>query len=136
MPLETRFSHAPLALAFAATMLFPLPFSGAAQTADVAGKWNLTVTTGQGTTNPTFTLVQDGEKLTGHYSSEALGEADLTGTVSGSSVRISLEGSIQGQSVPVVYSGTLNDDGTMSGTIDIAGGALTGTFTATRADGA
>ena len=136
MPFETCLKRPHVGLAFATLLLLTAPVAGAAQTADVAGKWNLTVTTDQGTTNPTFTLEQDGETLMGRYSSEALGEADLTGTVNGASVRISLEGSIQGQPVPVVYSGTLNDDGTMSGTIDVAGGALTGTFTATREDGA
>ena len=106
-----------------------------AQTADVSGTWNLEVTTAQGVTTPSFTIEQDGENLTGHYSSEALGEVDFTGTVEGSTVTISFEASLQGQTIPVVYEGTVGEDGTMSGTIDIAAGALTGTFTATRAGG-
>lgn len=107
----------------------------AAQTADVSGTWHLEVTTSQGVTNPSFTLEQDGETLTGHYSSETLGEIDFTGTVEGSTVTISFDASVQGQTIPVVYVGTVGEDGTMSGTIDLAGGALTGTFAATRADG-
>ena len=51
-----------------------------AQTADVAGAWILTVESDVGITNPTITFEQDGMTLTGHYSSENLGEADLTGT--------------------------------------------------------
>jgi hypothetical protein len=108
---------------------------GAAQTVDVTGTWSLRVTTDQGVTNPSFTLEQDGENLTGQYSSEALGEADLAGTVRGSSVTISFTASLQGQSIPVVYRGTVDDEGAMSGTIDIAAGAMSGTFTATRSDG-
>lgn len=64
----------------------------------------------------------------------ALGEADLTGTVSGSQVTISFSANVQGQSFPVVYRGTVDEDGRMSGTIDLADGVLTGTFTASRAD--
>lgn len=118
------------------TVLFGIAVPASAQTVDVAGTWNLEVTTSQGVATPSFTLEQEGEDLTGHYSSEVLGEADLTGNVSGSEVTISFTASVQGQSVPVVYRGTVDEDGQMSGTIDIdlAGGALTGTFTASRSD--
>jgi len=120
-----------LATAIAALCVAPV----AAQTADVSGTWHLEVTTDQGVTTPSFTIQQDGSDLTGHYSSEALGEIDFTGTVEGSRVTISFDADLQGQTIPLVYEGTVADDGTMSGTIDIAGGALTGTFTAVRADG-
>lgn len=103
-----------------------------AQTADVAGAWTLTVSTDTGITNPRLTLVQDGESLTGHYSSEALGEADITGRVNGSTVTVSFSASLQGQSLPVVYRGTIDAEGKMSGSLDIADGMLGGTFTATR----
>ncbi|MDX1395600.1 MAG: hypothetical protein R3195_14550 [Gemmatimonadota bacterium] len=109
--------------------------SAAGQTADVSGKWNLEVTTGQGITNPSLTLEQDGQDLTGHYSSQTLGEVDFTGTVEGSTVTIAFDARVQGQTIPVVYVGTVKEDGTMSGTIDLAAGAITGTFTATRVDG-
>jgi hypothetical protein len=103
-----------------------------AQTADVAGAWTLTVSTDNGITNPLLTLVQDGESLTGHYSSEALGENDIRGMVDGSTVTIRFSADLQGQSVPVVYSGTVDAEGKMSGSLDIADGMLGGTFTGTR----
>jgi hypothetical protein len=103
-----------------------------AQTADVAGDWTLTVSTDNGITNPLLTLVQDGESLTGHYSSEALGENDVTGMVDGSTVTIRFMADLQGQGVSVVYSGTVDAEGKMSGSLDIADGMLGGTFTATR----
>ncbi|SVC51210.1 uncharacterized protein METZ01_LOCUS304064, partial [marine metagenome] len=43
------------------------------QTVDVTGTWNLEVTTDQGVTRPSFRLTQEGERLSGSYSSEALG---------------------------------------------------------------
>lgn len=106
-----------------------------AQTASVAGSWTLTVTTDAGVFNPSLTLEQDGETLTGHYSSEALGESDVTGTVSGMVVTVSFTADAQGQPVGVVYRGTVDENGEWSGTIDIADGLLTGTFTAKRSDG-
>ena len=51
---------------------------------DVTGKWVLEVSTqAGGTTMPTITLKQEGEKLTGHYSSLTLGETEIAGTVKG-----------------------------------------------------
>ncbi len=107
-----------------------------AQTADVAGAWTFTVTTGEaGTTTPAVVLEQDGETLTGHYSSENLGEADLTGRVSGSEITFTFSVDAVGQLVDVTYTGTVDEDGEISGTLDIAGGFVTGTFTAVRSEG-
>lgn len=100
--------------------------------ADVAGSWSLSVTTDNGVTTPSMTLEQDGSALTGRYSSDTLGEQGIRGTVDGNAVTIRFSATLQGQSIPVVYEGTLGDDGTLTGTIDIADGMLTGTFTATR----
>jgi len=107
------------------------PSAGHAQ-ANVAGDWSLSVTTDNGGTTPSMTLEQDGSVLTGRYSSDTLGDQGVRGTVDGNSVTIRFSATLQGQSIPVVYEGTLAEDGSMTGTIDIAGGMLTGTFTATR----
>jgi hypothetical protein len=85
-----------------------------------------------GTTNPSMTLQQEGTRITGRYTSETLGNADVTGTVDGSSVRINFTASLQGQDVPVSYAATVDADGVMTGTIDIAGGLASGTFSARR----
>jgi hypothetical protein len=98
---------------------------------DLTGKWLFTVETTAGTGTPTVTLKQDGEKLTGHYSSQTLGEADLTGTVKGQSVNFTFEGNVQGNAVPVTYAATIENKDAMKGTIDI-GGVATGTFTGKR----
>ena len=107
-------------------------FAGQASKVDVTGKWVFTVQTDAGTGTPTVTLKQDGEKLTGHYSSETLGEADLTGTVKGTDVKFSFTANLQGQSVPVAYTATVDGKDSMKGTIDLAGGMATGTFTGKR----
>ena len=106
------------------------PLIGAGQAvADVAGDWALTVETDQGTTTPSVTLEQNGSELTGHYSSETLGEATVTGSVNGNEVRFSLEAEVQGFGLEVVYTGTVQSDGTLTGQIslgDLGGGTFTG----------
>jgi len=99
--------------------------------ADVAGDWALTVETDQGTTTPSVMLEQNGSELTGHYSSETLGEAEVKGSVSGNDVVFSLSASVGGVDIEVTYTGTLQDDGTLSGQIDL-GGLGGGTFTGRR----
>ena len=98
---------------------------------DVTGKWTFTVQTDAGTGTPTVTLKQDGEKLTGHYSSQTLGEADLTGSVKGQDIKISFSVDAQGTSLNITYTGTIESKDAMKGNVDL-GGLATGTFTAKR----
>ena len=81
---------------------------------DVTGKWAFNVETSGGSGTPTFTLKQDGEKLTGHYSSATLGEADVTGTVKDADITFSFTVDVQGTSINVTYTGTVDKD-TMKG---------------------
>ena len=109
-------------------VLFMLPVSALAAV-DVSGKWNARVDLGSQGGTPTFTLKQDGEKLTGKYSG-ALGDADLTGTVKGNAITFDFD--VQGNKIH--YEGKVSDDAkTMEGTCDYAGQA-SGTFKATRAE--
>ncbi len=94
---------------------------------DINGTWIFNVETDAGTGTPTVTLKVDGEKVTGHYSSMTLGEADLTGTLKGSALEFTFVAADIG---PVIYSGTVESSNAIKGTLDIAGGAATGTFTA------
>ena len=116
--------------AVAALALGASPVS--AQAVDVTGTWNMEVTTDAGTTTPSMTLEQHGDHLTGHYSSETLGDAEVEGSVTGNEIRIAFEADLQGQAAPVVYQATVDANGVMTGTIDVAGGLATGTFTARR----
>ena len=121
-------------LSVAAVVAFALGAAQvSAQAVDVTGTWNMEVTTDAGTTTPSMTLEQHGDHLTGHYSSETLGDAEVEGSVTGSQIRIAFEADLQGQAAPVVYQATVDANGVMTGTIDVAGGLATGTFTARRA---
>ncbi len=101
-----------------------------AQDADVTGTWVFDVVTDGGGGMPTLTLEQEGEVLTGHYSSANLGESDLTGTVKGAAINFSFDAEPQGQAMSVTYAGTVDGD-SMSGTVDL-GGLASGTFTGER----
>ena len=98
---------------------------------DVTGSWAFEVQTEAGTGTPQVTFKQDGEKLTGHYSSAVLGEADLTGTVKGQALQFSFTASVQGNAIEVTFSGTVEDSSSMKGKVSF-GGFGEGTFTGTR----
>jgi hypothetical protein len=98
---------------------------------DVTGAWIFSVDTGTIGT-PTVTFKQTGEQITGHYSSATLGEADFKGTLKGQDITFSFSADAGGQAVDVVYKGTVSSNTEMKGTIDVAGGAVSGTFTGKR----
>ena len=105
--------------------------TSAQTTFDVTGAWAFEVQTEAGTGTPVVTFKQDGEKLTGHYSSATLGEADLTGTVKGEVIAFSFTVSIQGTTVEIAYSGIIENKDSMKGKAVIVG-LGEGTFTAKR----
>ena len=113
-------------------------FAGAEQaTAQVnmTGSWALEVTSDAdgAVTMPELTLEQDGMTLTGRYSSAALGENDVVGSVDGNDITISFVAYVEGAGdASVIYSGTVDDEGVWSGTLDIFDGAFTATFTAKK----
>jgi len=120
------------ALIAAAAIMFAGAEQASAQVS-MTGAWTLEVTTDNGVTMPKLTLEQDGMTLTGHYSSETLGENDVTGTVEGNDVVVSFIASIEGVGeASIIYVGTVDDEGVWSGTLDILDGQLTGTFTAKK----
>jgi hypothetical protein len=121
-----------LSLAAAAVLIFAAGSAvvrAQAAKIDITGTWTFEVVTAAGPGTPTVTLKQDGEKVTGHYSSQTLGEADLTGTIKGQDLTFSFTADLGGQSAPVEYKATVENSSSMKGTIDVAGGLASGTFT-------
>src|SRR5262245_30927693 len=98
---------------------------------DITGKWVFQVETSAGTGTPTVTFKQDGEKLTGHYSSMTLGEADFTGTIKGREVAFNFNADVQGMQIHVSYTATVEGKDAMKGKIEITG-LGDGTFTGKR----
>ena len=108
----------------------PAPAAAPADKIDVSGAWAFQVETPAGSGTPTFTFKQEGEKLTGQYKG-AFGEAPLTGTVKGNKIDFTIKVQAQGQEATIKYSGTVEKDGTMKGTVDL-GEIGSGTFTGKR----
>lgn len=96
---------------------------------DVTGAWAFEVQTEAGTGTPQVTFKQDGEKLTGVYSSQLLGQLELTGSVKGQAIQFTLAANVQGNALEVVFSGTIDDSASMKGTVTFTGvgeGSFTG----------
>ena len=102
----------------------------AADKTDVSGAWAFQVETPAGAGTPTFTFKQEGEKLTGQYKG-AFGEAPLTGTVKANKIDFTIKVQAEGQEATLTYSGTVEKDGTMKGTVSL-GDIGSGTWTAKR----
>ncbi len=122
-------------LATAITIALTGAVEASAQTMNLTGAWTFTVDSDAGITYPAVTLEQDGETLTGHYSSENLGENDLTGTVTESEITIQFSADLGGMVFDVIYTGTIDEDGMITGTLDIGPGFGGGSFTAVRDEG-
>jgi len=105
--------------------------AGQAAKVDVTGVWIFTVESTAGKSNPTLTFKQEGEKLTGQYSSQLMGEAQLSGTVKGQAIDFIVSASVQGTQVELKYVGAVESKDSMKGTLS-AGDLGGGTFTAAR----
>ena len=86
--------------------------------ADVSGAWALQIDLGGTAGTPTVTFKQEGEKLTGTYSSQVVGEQQVTGTIKGNDITFGFQASFEGNAVKVTYSGTVDKD-TMKGKINV-----------------
>jgi len=115
-------------LIVAVVALVALPLA-AQDKVDITGAWQLQIEIGGGTTGtPSVTFKQDGEKLTGHYSSQVVGEHDITGSIKGNAFTFEFTASFDGNAVKVTYSGTVEKD-TLKGTVkfgDLGDGTFSG----------
>jgi len=100
-------------------------------TVDVTGVWAFTVESAAGTGTPTVTFKQQGEKLTGHYSSMLLGEADLTGAIKGAAIGFTVQADVEGTKIELRFEGTVEGKDSIKGKLS-AGEFGDGTFTAKR----
>jgi len=96
--------------------------------ATLTGTWAFEVQHSAGTSTPTVTITQTGEKLSGKYVG-SYGESVLTGSIKGAEFTFSVEIGTE-QKVTVVYAGTLAGD-TVKGSLTM-GEMGEGTFTGKR----
>jgi len=111
--------------------LVSFPQTAHAQALNMTGTWALEVDVAGAVSNPSLVIQQTGTTLTGRYTSEQLGQADVTGTVEGNTVTVTFDGDLGGQVFTVTYTGTVDANGVWSGTFDLSGLA-DGTFKGTK----
>jgi opacity protein-like surface antigen len=110
----------------AALALVAVLAASTAFAADVTGTWAMTVETQAGAGNPTLTLTQKGETVTGTYKGQ-LGEAPVNGTIKGDDFSLKIKVNAQGQDLEIEYTGKV-DGASMSGKV-VLGTFGEGTFT-------
>jgi hypothetical protein len=113
----------------AAALLLATGAPSYAQTADLTGSWDVSVTTAQGLMPSTMVLKKDGEKIVGTIVGQ-LGEIPVEAELKEKTVAI--YGTVQTASGPLDFtlSGTL-DGNAMKGSVEY-GGAIQGNWSATR----
>jgi hypothetical protein len=121
-----EFARAALAAA-AALLAGRLAAQGAA---DIAGEWDVTVNSPQGTNQGLLTLKREGDAWAGTWKSPRGERALQNITLKGNDVRFEMKVSLQGNDAVFVYTGAL-DKGAMKGTADF-GGFATGDWSAVR----
>lgn len=128
MTTTRNIARAICAAVLAATASIALAAQAPAAKVDLTGAWTFTVSVdGAVSGTPTVTLKQEGEKITGHYSSQTFGEVDITGTLKGQDLVFTF-GSDAGA---VTYTGKVESNESIKGSADF-GGAASGTFEAVR----
>jgi hypothetical protein len=94
----------------------------------VAGEWDITIDSPQGSNKALLVLKKDGDKLTGAMKS-ARGERPLTSvTLSGGDITFVMNANVQGQDMVFTYKGKVEKD-SMKGDADF-GGFASGTWSA------
>lgn len=88
---------------------------------DLSGSWTFTVVTENGTGTPAVVLEQDGSEVIGTYASPRLGTRRLVGTVQGDTLTFRLAPGEGGADVIMTFTGTIQDDGDIAGTVDFGG---------------
>ena len=92
-----------------------------AKPAAVAGKWTVSLETEAFTATSALELKQDGEKLTGTYTSTRYGPSPLQGTVKDRAIQFAFKLNADGTEVPMTFTGEVATDGrTMKGRASIA----------------
>jgi hypothetical protein len=107
--------------AFVTAAAIPAAAQTPAKPAAVAGKWAVTLETEAFTANSSLELKQDGEKLTGTYTSSRYGATPLQGTIKDRTIEFSFKLSADGTDVPMAFKGEVAADGqTMKGRASIS----------------
>lgn len=88
---------------------------------DLTGRWRLAVVTDNGTGYPVLEIKQEGDRISGSYSSNAMGTRTIQGTVRGDTVSFVLSASGMGEGVVLTYTARIVTPDSLNGYVDFAG---------------
>jgi hypothetical protein len=117
-------------LAIAASIAAPAFAQEPAPRPNIAGDWDVTVQSPQGTNTVLVTLKQDGEKVDGLFKSP-LGELPFTGTLVGNELKFNFSFPVDGQPLLITMTGKIDGEA-IAGKADF-GGFAEGDWSAKRA---
>jgi hypothetical protein len=98
--------------------------------ADVSGHWKVSGTVGEYPINLNCSFKANAESLTGTCKGGERPDRAVTGEVTGTKVHFQYEIEYGGNKMTVVYSGTLQSDTSMKGSVEVSGAS--GEFTGTK----
>jgi hypothetical protein len=113
-------------------LLFLLPALASSSAPSVTGSWTLATNVQGNTGAPTCTFKQDGEKITGSCSAPNNTQSEVTGEITDTKVTFRYNIEWDGNPLTLVFTGTLDSDTTMKGTIEVQPMGVPGDFTATK----
>ena len=118
-------------LAVAALLFTSSAFAAAAPS--VTGKWNIHQSVAGNETDTECNLVQTENKLTGTCKNQEDKSLEIKGTVDGSKATWQFESEYNGTPLTIKFTGTIDESGKMSGSVDVDPFGVTGEFTGTPA---
>ena len=89
----------------------------------VAGKWDMTIETDQGQMQAALEIKLDGKKVTGSINGPQ-GQYPIEGEFADNKLAFSVNVDSSGGAMQVAFSGTLKDDGSLSGSLDFGQGEV------------
>ena len=117
-------------IALACFMAMPL-LAAVPDEVGVTGTWTLSGEVSGVTVNDTCPLTLKDPALTGTCDTST-GKYNTTGKIDGKTVTFKHGGNYQGTDLTITYTGKLNADGSMSGTMDVDPFNVTGSFSAKK----
>lgn len=115
-----------LLLLLIAVALIAIPLAAA----DVSGDWNFKVSSPEGEHPARLTITQQGEKITGAFSSDH-GQQKIEGTVKGNQIQFTVRYTGGDEAMTIPFNGKVQDGDKMSG--EYKAGETTGVWTAVKA---
>jgi hypothetical protein len=108
------------------------PTPAPAPAADVSGTWDIVANIAGNPIEMQCTLTQKNTDLTGTCTSQQQTALPIAGTLDGKKVGWQFDSAYEGQTLTVVYSGTIETSEKIVGSVDVQPMSVSGDFTATK----